>query len=146
MAEAAPNYLLDTHAWIWVMEGKIEGKKEIKNTSLVRTLEAASKTSRMYVATISLWEISMLEAKGRIGFRIPCLQWLHNALNSPGLSLVPIDPTIAFDSANLPDRFHGDPADRLIVASSRRTDSILVTRDKNILDYAARKHLRAVEI
>ena len=50
------------------------------------------------------------------------------------MSLVPVDPDIAFDSANLPDGFHGDPADRLIVASYRKTDSTLVTRDRNILD------------
>ena len=141
----APAYLLDTHAWIWVMEGKINGKKEI-NPSLIGKLEAASKTSRIYIASISLWEVSMLETKGSIGFRIPCLQWLHNAVNSPGLTVIPMNPDIAFDSANLPNGFHGDPADRLIVASSRKTDSILVTRDRNILDYASQKYLRAVEI
>ncbi len=146
LADTTPYYLLDTHAWIWVMEGKIAGKKETINHSLIRKLEAASKKSRIYVAAISLWEVSMLEAKGRIGFRIPCLQWLHNAVNSPGLSVVPVDPDIAFDSANLPEGFHGDPADRLIVTSARKTDSILVTRDKNILDYSARNFLRTVEI
>jgi PIN domain nuclease of toxin-antitoxin system len=74
------------------------------------------------------------------------LHWLENALNSPGLSLIPISHDIAFDSANLPEGFHGDPADRLIVASARNTNSVLVTRDRNILDYAARKHLRAAAI
>jgi PIN domain nuclease of toxin-antitoxin system len=142
LADLTHAYLLDTHAWVWIMEGK----KEIKDASLLRKLEAASEASRIFVAAVSLWEVSMLEAKGRIGFRIPCLQWLLNAVNSPGLSLIPIDPDIAFDSANLPEDFHGDPADRLIVATARKTNSVLVTRDSNILDYAAGQHLKAVKI
>lgn len=135
-------YLLDTHAWVWFLEGK----KKIEGSRLIPVLESASEDSRLYLASISLWEIAMLESKGRISFRIPCLQWLMNALNIPGLSLVPIGPEIAEDSANLPGEFHGDPADRLIVATARHIRGTLVTRDRAILKYAEEGYLRTAEL
>jgi PIN domain nuclease of toxin-antitoxin system len=135
-------YLLDTHAWVWFLEGK----KKIEGSRLIPVLESAAEESRLSLASISLWEIAMLESKGRIGFRIPCLQWILNALKMPGLTLVPIVAEIAEDSANLPGDFHGDPADRLIVASARYLRGTLVTRDRAILKYAEEGHLRASAI
>ena len=135
-------FLLDTHAWVWLLEGK----DEIKTKPIVEDIEAASEQSKLCVASISLWEIAMLESKGRLGFRIPCLQWLITALKVPGLDLISINATIAADSAKLPGRFHGDPADRLIVASARYAKAIVVTRDRAILDYADQGHVQAVII
>jgi PIN domain nuclease of toxin-antitoxin system len=88
----------------------------------------------------------MLESKGRIGFRIPCLQWIREALKIPGLSVIPTSAEIAADSAGLPGDFHGDPADRLIVAGTRSIGGTLVTRDRAILEYAKSGHLRAAAI
>ena len=136
------HYLLDTHAWVWLLDGK----QELEGSTLIPVLEAASEESRLSVVSISMWEIAMLESKGRIGFRIPCLQWIQNALKLPGLSLVPISAEIASDSAHLPGDFHGDPADRLIVAGTRSIGGTLVTRDRAILRYAEQGHIRAVEI
>jgi len=136
------RYLLDTHVWVWYLEGK----NELERNPLIPIIESASEESRLSVASISLWEIAMLESKGRIGFRIPCLQWILNALEMPGLSLVPIGPQLAVDSANLPGEFHGDPADRLIVASARYIRGTLITRDRAIQRYAKQGHVRVLKI
>lgn len=138
----ADGLLLDTHAWVWMLEGR----DDLAGSQIAAEIEAASEDSKLLLASISLWEIAMLESKGRIGFRIPCQQWLMNAVDLPGLSLVPITPSIAADSARLPGEFHGDPADRLIVASARHTRSTLVTRDRAILDYGAQGHVRTTRI
>ena len=45
---------------------------------------------------------------------------------------IPIDGEIAIRAGGLPD-FHGDPADRLIVATALQTSSILMTADQKIL-------------
>lgn len=140
--DSGEHYILDTHAWIWLLDGK----KELEGIPLLQELESASEESRLSVVSISMWEIAMLESKGRIGFRIPCLQWIQNALKLPGLSLVPISAEVAADSAHLPGDFHGDPADRLIVAGTRSIGGTLVTRDRAILRYAEQGHIRAVEI
>lgn len=44
-------------------------------------------------------------------------------------------PDIALASAELPEPFHRDPADRLIVAQARRSRATLVTADRKILAY-----------
>jgi PIN domain nuclease of toxin-antitoxin system len=46
-----------------------------------------------------------------------------------------VDNAIAFQSVNLPDGFHDDPADRIITASSMILGLPLITKDKRILSY-----------
>jgi PIN domain nuclease of toxin-antitoxin system len=53
-------------------------------------------------------------------------------------------PQIAVEACSLPEAFHRDPADRMIVATARVTSAVLMTRDRQILDYAARGHLTAI--
>ena len=43
---------------------------------------------------------------------------------------------IAADSVGLPDHFHADPTDQLIVATARCTNATLITRDQKILSWA----------
>lgn len=96
------------------------------------------------VAAISLWEIALLASRGRIVLGKPARLWLDEALADPGPAIEPLSPQIAVESYELPDRFHGDPADRMIVATARATGAVLMTRDRRILDYAARGHLNAL--
>jgi PIN domain nuclease of toxin-antitoxin system len=83
----------------------------------------------------------MLEAKGRIRLTSPCGQWVRDALATPGLTLLPLTPEISLDSSRLPAPFHGDPADRIIVASARATAARLLTRDAKLIDYGRRRHV-----
>jgi PIN domain nuclease of toxin-antitoxin system len=61
---------------------------------------------------------------------------VRDALATPGLSLIPLTPEIAIDSTRLAESFHGDPADRIIVATARRMGARLITRDQKMMDYA----------
>jgi len=51
-------------------------------------------------------------------------------LATPGLELAPLTPEIALDSSRLPALFHGDPADRIIIATARRMSARILTRDQ----------------
>jgi PIN domain nuclease of toxin-antitoxin system len=133
--------VLDTHVWIWLMTGA----KELENSRCLSFIDRAVPYSGIKVSAISLWEAGMLEAKGRITLRIECLEWVRKALEAPGISLAPITPEIAIESSHLPGRFHGDPADRIIVSTARILGAALVTRDKNIISYGKEKHLRIIE-
>lgn len=73
----------------------------------------------------------MLAEKGRIELDRPAPRWLEDALASSGtLLLLPIDPAVAALAARLP--LHGDPADRLLVATTIKADAELVTKDHQI--------------
>ncbi len=107
-------------------------------------IERAAGRAALSVAAISMWEIAMLAAHGRITLAKPTLEWIENALRSSSVGIEPLTPRIAADSCELPGRFHNDPADRLIIATARATDAALVTRDKRVLDYAALGHVAAL--
>jgi len=78
----------------------------------------------------------MLESKGRIIFDQDCMDWVRAALSAPGIRLAPLEPAIAVASTRLPGSFHGDPADRIIVATARAYACPLVTADQAIAGYA----------
>lgn len=135
-------YLLDTHAFVWL----IDGKKRIKNMRSFNLLKKASKLSGLRISVISIWEIALLEVKGRIKFTIDINDWVDQALNAPGVICEPLSPHVAVTSAHLPGEFHGDPADRIIVATARYLQCPVVTADKKIQSYAHAGYVRIVEL
>lgn len=68
---------------------------------------------------------------------------LDAVLALPGLRLAPLDPAVSVDSTRLPGEPHGDPADRMIVATARRHTATLITDDAQLLAYRAAGHVRA---
>ena len=88
-----------------------------------------SQNNQLGVCAISVWEVGMLEAKGRIQCGNNCLDWVKKALAAPGLRLIPLSPEIAIESSRLPGGFHGDPADRILAATSHILKATLLTKD-----------------
>jgi PIN domain nuclease of toxin-antitoxin system len=126
--------LLDTHVWLWLVGGAEPLKR-----SVLSAVEGAARRGRIRVSAISVWEVAMLDAKGRIRLSKDCLAWVQEALSAPGTSLVPLTPEIAVESSRLPGEFHGGPADRILVATARLLGATLLTRDERILAYGKGK-------
>jgi len=138
---AGEPLLLDTHVWLWMEEG---ADAEVSAACKELVVEAA-RGGGLRVSALSVWEIAMLDAKGRIALSQECGAWVSTALRAPGVQLAPFDPAVAVASTRLPDGFRSDPVDQILVATSRVRGWPLVTRDRRILDYARRGHLRAVD-
>lgn len=88
----------------------------------------------------------MLESKGRLGLPGGCDAWIRQALAAPGVSLASLTPQIAIASSRLPGTFHGDPADRILVATARAMNAQIATRDRRILEYAAAGHVAVLSV
>jgi PIN domain nuclease of toxin-antitoxin system len=131
--------LLDTHVWLWLNAGSPD-----LSTQARHTINGAAAAGTLRIVAISLWETALLASHGRIVLGKSIGLWLEEALANPGPAIDPLSPQIAIESYALPDVFHRDPADRLIVATARVANATLMTRDQRILDYAARGHLRAI--
>lgn len=120
--------ILDTHAWIWWATAPAKlgrrARTAIENADLVG------------IPAICCFEVAAAVAKGRIALDRAPLEWLEQALALPHAELVPLTPAIAVKATQL-GTFHGDPADRLIVATAIVDAAPIVTRDRNIRDYAA---------
>ncbi|CAN5288046.1 type II toxin-antitoxin system VapC family toxin [soil metagenome] len=138
--ESPGGLILDTHIWIWLNTASRE-----LTSKTVALIDRAGQNGEVFVHAISLWEIATLESKGRLTMTMPLHQWMNEALAKPGVGLVPLVPNIAIESTRLPSTFHGDPADRLIVAAARVTGMAVVTRDAKILVYGKQGHVRVVK-
>jgi PIN domain nuclease of toxin-antitoxin system len=132
--------ILDTHIWIWAINGNVDRL----STEGLKAIETASQNNQLGVCAISVWEVGMLESKGRVQLGKVCLDWVRDALSAPGLRLLPLTPEIAIESSRLPGGLHGDPADRILAATSRIMKATLVTKDLKLLDYASQSFMSAI--
>jgi PIN domain nuclease of toxin-antitoxin system len=61
--------------------------------------------------------------------------WIEDGLAEPGVELLPLSPRIVVESTQLPEPFHRDPADQLLVATARVLACPLITEDSKIASY-----------
>jgi PIN domain nuclease of toxin-antitoxin system len=130
--------LLDTCAAIWLAEGQ-----PMKAPSIA-AIERAVADGDVRVSPVTAWEIGMLCATSRLVVRPSPQDWFARLLERPGVQLAPLTPEVAIEASFLPGKPHGDPADRLLVATARQLGAALVTRDRRILDYAASGNVKAM--
>lgn len=120
----------------------VEGEHSRLAASVVDQLEAAP--TPLLVSAVSVWEVSLLVAKGRIALGMELGPWLASGLRPPGYQAVALSAAAAQDSALLPGELHADPADRFLVATARELQATLVTADRRLLAYGAQGHLRVL--
>jgi PIN domain nuclease of toxin-antitoxin system len=122
--------LLDTHVLIWLDEGNPQ-LGEIALQTIIESLSAG----QLGVATISFWEVAMLVEKQRLTMQTELDVWRSDLLQT-GLLEIPLKGTTAIRAGQL-QLFHGDPADRMIVATAIENGATLMTADKKILSWKA---------
>jgi|SRR5580700_2364833 PIN domain nuclease of toxin-antitoxin system len=134
--------LLDTHCWIWAQLGLIQ---QLSRPAL-QSIKDAEREGNLRISVISIWELAMLEKRGRVALPMNVRTWVEQALSKPGIAVAPLTAEIAIESAHLPgNEMHGDPADRMLVATARVLGAKLVTKDAQLLRYSRQRHVRAVE-
>ena len=132
--------LLDTCAAIWLANGD---RMSPDGLAAIRT---ATRTGDVLVSPVSAWEIGLLAVNPirPVRFDPDATTWFTTLLSLPGIGLAPLTPEAAIESSSLPGRLHGDPADRLLVATARRLNAALVTRDARLMRYGKQGHVRIV--
>lgn len=121
------SVLLDTHVWVWwLTPGSPLARGERA------ALDSLAERRGLFLSAISLWEAQMLHAKKRLELPIAFADWLSQAADERMLSVVPLDLNVVLALESLPKSFHGDPADRLIVATARTHGMALATHDTAI--------------
>lgn len=122
------SVLIDTHVWIWW----VTGQAELSATCRGKLDRLAKKGRAPFLSAISLWEAQMLFQKGRLDLEIDFDLWLASASDPEVVRVLPLDVSVIMAVNSLPGRFHGDPADRLIVATAIAHSLPMMTDDKAI--------------
>lgn len=119
--------VLDTHIWIWWMIGDPRLSRRERHA-----LDSFDSSNRPFLCDISLWELATSVDLGRVEIDDPLEAWLAAAASPAAVRMQTITPALVAEMNRLPDSFHRDPADRLIVAAARVLKLPLATRDRRI--------------
>lgn len=133
--------LLDTHCWIWAQLGLIQRLSR----AALEAIRSAELGGNLRISVISIWELAMLEKRGRVALPMNIRTWVDQALSKPGIAVAPLTAEIMIESVHLPGEVHGDPADRMLAATARVLGATLVTKDDQLIQYSRQRHVRALE-
>ena len=122
--------LLDTHVWVWVAsEPKRVGPK------VRRAIEGS-----LAISSISAWEIATKVTNGKLSLDRPVAEWIKAAVEQSAITAEPVSLAIAGRAGELGrEGFHGDPADRIIVATAQTFGWALATKDSVIRTWASKR-------
>lgn len=138
-ASAVPRaVLLDTCAVIWLANGDPLARRATD------AIVAAGLADGVFISPVSAWEVGMLSLprprRQTLQFLPDPKTWFARVMAGPGIREAPLTPAIAIDASCLPGGLHGDPADRLIVATARDMGIPVVTRDSRMIAYGRGGH------
>jgi PIN domain nuclease of toxin-antitoxin system len=122
--------LLDTHTWVWWVTTDRRLSKRAA-TMIRRALSGDD----LWISMISVWEVAKKVEKAQLTLDRPIEQWLDQAIAPQGVGVWEVTRPIVVESCALPQPFHGDPADQIIVATARIHGAMVLTRDERIREY-----------
>jgi PIN domain nuclease of toxin-antitoxin system len=122
--------LLDTHVWLWLLHDPSQ-----LSESAQAAIDSEEPQNGLLVSAISVWEVAVKSSLGKLALPLPIDEWYELAQTHSGVVIEPLSSIDAIASTQLPEVFHKDPADRILVAIARRYKISVVTCDAKILNY-----------
>ena len=133
------DFLLDTCAVIWVANNE-----DLQEPAVSELPKACARGSRLFVSPMTAWEIAVLVAKGRIALTNSPDIWFERSCERPEMALAEMLPSVLVASTLLPGIPPSDPVDRILAATAREFGYTLVTRDKHLLEYGTKGHIKVI--
>ena len=134
LADYEDSLLMDTHAWIWFLEG--DGSHWARETKAL--LERSAARSRLFVCDISCWEVALKAAKGKLHLSVDATVWLNQSETAADIRFRPLTRVVLLQSTLFAEDAPADPVDRMLMAMARIDSIPLVTADRRIIEYARR--------
>lgn len=117
------NFLLDTHIFIWAMEGNKFLSKSIRN-------KIADPSHEVFVSVASIWEIVIKRNLKKIQINFD----IETSIRQAGIEILPIKVSHVLATEKLP-HYHKDPFDRMLIAQTIVEHLTLVTDDVKMKKY-----------
>jgi PIN domain nuclease of toxin-antitoxin system len=122
--------VLDTHVWLWWLSNP-----EKLSPAAAERIEKETQASGIRISSISVWEIAMLVAKGRLELVVDITEWFAVTESLSFVKFIPVNNSVAVQAVRLPGHFHDDPADRIIVATAMVSSASIISADNKIRGY-----------
>jgi len=119
-----PPFLLDTHIWFWYLTGSGRLPDRLR-----RALDEA--LGELWLSPISVWELGMLEERGRVSLDGGLVAWVEAAGRSFPVRDAPLNREVAVATRGI-ELPHRDPADRFLAATALVYGLTLVTVDERL--------------
>ncbi|MGZ8218847.1 type II toxin-antitoxin system VapC family toxin [Methylomagnum sp.] len=113
--------LLDTHVWIWWVEQDDRLPKRLAEI-------VEDQDNRITISAVSIYELTYGAHRGRIRLNREVDDWIKRATVGADIAVMPVDAAIARRAGHLPPH-HGDPLDRIIIATAIQVDARLASLD-----------------
>ncbi|MCH7686646.1 MAG: type II toxin-antitoxin system VapC family toxin [Planctomycetes bacterium] len=123
--------LLDSHTLIWA----VDDPTKLGSQAAV-SLQETDNDLLLNAATI--WEIAIKVGLGKLSLSMPYRQWMSQAINDIGVTVLPITVEYADVQAGLPGH-HGDPFDWMLVAQACVEQVAIVSNDTAFDSYGVRR-------
>jgi len=122
------NVLLDTHVLIWAIAESYKLSEPVKEV-LQRS------ENRIYVSSLSIWEISLKYSLGKFSVEGFTPEELPGLIKELEFEILPLNVVDASTFHKLTGDWHKDPFDRMLIWQAISRDLTLITKDKNICKY-----------
>ena len=133
--------LLDTHVWVWSLEGDARRIGRRARSLLTR----AESKDAIRISPVTLFEVMALHTSGRLQLTRPPDEWIRHAMESAPVRIAELSPAIATAAGRISREVLADPMDRFLVATAHEMDATLLTADDRILGYGARTRMIRTE-
>lgn len=127
--------LLDTHIALWLDSGN----ERLRPPTRALIDDCWKNGGRIFLSSVTAWEIALLVDTGRIELDVPVDAWVHRFLDRPGIEAVPLAHRAAARSYQLNHLQHRDPANRLLIATAIELGCPLVTYDERIMQFGKKR-------
>jgi PIN domain nuclease of toxin-antitoxin system len=120
--------LLDTHSFLWFIEG--DNRLPRNARQLIADIE-----NDAWISVASLWEIAIKASLGKLNLLQPFAELIPDQLHRNIIRLLPIELHDLAQVAQLPFH-HRDPFDRLIIAQAMIRDLVVIDKDPEFARYS----------
>lgn len=115
--------LLDTHIWLWSLRDPSRLGPRVR-------AELSDASNELWLSPVSVWEASVLHAKGRIHLQVGFAAWYAAAIADLREAPLTCEIVLAMQGLSFS---HSDPADRFLAATAKVLGLTLVTADERLL-------------
>ncbi len=121
------RYLLDTHAFIWFVEGNEQLHPHIREA-------IEDPNNQRFLSIASLWEMSIKVSAGKMEMMRPVATLIEEHVHGNAIELLSINQDHLEAVIELPFH-HRDPFDRMMIAQAQVDELILISKDGHFKHY-----------